>query len=221
MADEDTAEKPSDSAPDDTKEPPVQAVQEEEVGESKGRRADSIQVDTIDGPTQFAGGSGEKPSECCAQCGGCPVLIVIVLGILVGNAFGMLLIYQRFYAVKGSPVKQPPIKDLLAPIKASLPPSLAPPANQRRRSISEGSPQEVDRPKMTSLHLREDGERPNRIRRMPMEADSEIGITPFLVAKRKKLETVEDAKRLQLKMDKKTTKISKFQSRKENALHVP
>ncbi|XP_078616435.1 uncharacterized protein LOC144884823 [Branchiostoma floridae x Branchiostoma japonicum] len=209
MADEDTTEKPSDSAADDTKDPPVQPVQEEEVGEPKGRRADSIQVDTVDGPEESVGVSGGKSSGCC---GGCPVLTVIVLGILVGNAFGLLLIYQRFYAVKGSPVKT-------SQIKASLPPSVAPPANQRRRSVLEGLTKEVDKPKMTPSPLREEDDRPHRIRKMPMKNDTEIQLTPFSEANRKNIETVGDTKRLPFKIKRKTSlKGSKFQFRKKNAL---
>ncbi|KAI8517125.1 hypothetical protein Bbelb_057060 [Branchiostoma belcheri] len=207
MADEDSAEKPPDAAPDDTTDPPVQPVQEEEVGKAKETRVDSIQVDTVDGPEEdFSSG---KSSGCCR--GGCPVLTVIILGILVGNALGLLLVYQRIYSLR-SAVK-------LSKVKATLTPSVAPTANQRRRSISEEVAQEIDMPKMTSSHLRADDERRDPLRELPTKTDKKIHLIPFLVTKRRKLDVEEDARRLPLKIDKKTSrKISKFQFRKKDAL---
>ncbi|XP_019637838.1 PREDICTED: uncharacterized protein LOC109480122 [Branchiostoma belcheri] len=208
MADEDSAEKPPDAAPDDTTDPPVQPVKEEEVGKAKETRVDSIHVDTIDGPPEEDFSSG-KSSGCCR--GGCPVLTVIIFGILVGNALGLLLVYQRIYSLR-STVKLPKVK-------ATVTPSVAPTANQRRRSISEEVAQEIDMPKMTSSHLRADDERYDPRRDLPTKTDKKTHLMPFLVTKRKKLAVEEDARRLPLKIDKKTSrKISKFQFRKKDAL---
>ncbi|XP_078697226.1 uncharacterized protein LOC144925175 [Branchiostoma floridae x Branchiostoma belcheri] len=208
MADEDSAEKPPDAAPDDTTDPPIQPVQEEEVGKAKERRVDSIHVDTIDGPEEEVF-SSEKSSRCCR--GGCPVLTVIILGILVGNALGLLLVYQRIYSLR-SAVKLPKVK-------ATLTPSVAPTANQRRRSISEEMAQEINMPKMTSSHLRADDERHDPLRGIPTKTDKKTHLIPFLVTKRKKLEVEEDVRRLPLKIDKKTSrKIPKFQFRKKDVL---